>query len=146
MKDKSILFEIKKFNGLVTKELFTNECNNISTTQYLIINYLINNKDKDIYQKDIEKALNLSRATTSGVLGTMEKNGLIKRVSSTIDTRTKVIEIEECANKCFNERKKKIKELEEEALKEISQEEIESFLLTLDKMKKNIRRKYDKTI
>ena len=146
MKDKSILFEIKKFNGLVTKELFTNECNNISTTQYLIINYLIKNKDKDIYQKDIEKALNLSRATTSGVLGTMEKNGLIKRVSSTIDTRTKVIEIEECANKCFNERKKKIKELEEEALKEISQEEIESFLLTLDKMKKNIRRKYDKTI
>ena len=76
----------------------------------------------------------------------MEKNGLIKRVSSKIDTRTKVIEIEECANKCFNEGQKKVKRLEEEALKDISQDEIHSFLLTLDKMKKNIRRKYDKTI
>ncbi len=146
MKDKSLLFEIKKFQGLVSKELFSNEANTLSTTQYLIIKYLINNKDKDVYQKDIEKALNLSRATTSGVLGTMEKNGLIKRVSSKIDTRTKVIEIEECANKCFNEGKKKVKRLEEEALKDISQDEIHSFLLTLDKMKKNIRRKYDKTI
>ena len=146
MKDKSVLFEIKKFQGLVTKELFSNEANTLSTTQYLIIEYLINNKDKDVYQKDIEKALNLSRATTSGVLGTMEKNGLIKRVSSKIDTRTKVIEIEECANKCFNEGKKRVKGLEEEALKDISQDEIHSFLLTLDKMKKNIRRKYDKTI
>ena len=96
--------------------------------------------------QDIEKALNLSRATTSGVLGTMEKNGLIKRVSSKIDTRTKVIEIEECANKYFNEGKKKVRGLEKEALKDITQEEINSFLLVLDKMKKNIRRKYDKTI
>ncbi len=59
MKDKSVLFEIKKFQGLVTKELFSNEANTLSTTQYLIIKYLINNKDKDVYQKDIEKALNL---------------------------------------------------------------------------------------
>ena len=82
MKDKSVLFEIKKFQGLITKELITNESNSISTTQYLIIKYLIKNRDKDVYQKDIEKSLNLTRATTSGVLGTMEKNGLIKRVAS----------------------------------------------------------------
>ncbi len=146
MKDKSVLFEIKKFQGLITKELITNESNSISTTQYLIIKYLIKNRDKDVYQKDIEKSLNLTRATTSGVLGTMEKNGLIKRVASKIDTRTKVIEIEDSAIKCYNLGKKKVKSIEETALKDISQEEIDLFLLTLEKMKENIRRKYDKTI
>ncbi len=144
MKEQSILLEIKKFQGLIIKELFSNEANIISTTQFLIIRYLIKNKDKDIYQKDIEKKLNLTRATTSSVLGTMEKNGLIKRVSSKLDTRTKVIKIEDCAIKCFKDGEKKVRELEKCARENLSEEEITSFITILNKMKDNIsRRIYD---
>ena len=144
MKKQSVLFEIKKFQGLVIKELFKDEGCALSTTQFLIIKYLIKNKDNDVYQKDIEKHLNLSRATTSGVLGTMEKNGLIKRVPSKIDTRTKVIKIEECAKDHFKKGEKKVLELEECARSNISEEEINTFLDILNKMKENIsRRNYD---
>ncbi len=138
MNDKSVLFEIKKFQNLTMRKLFCNEANTISTTQYLIIKYLVKNKDKDVYQKDIEKALNLTRATTSGVLGTMEKNGLIKRISSKIDTRTKVIKIEDYALECLEEGQKKVKELEALATTNISKEELDKFLKTLTKMKENI--------
>ena len=144
MKKQSVLFEIKRFQGLVVKELFKNESCALSTTQFLIIKYLIKNKDNDIYQKDIEKHLNLSRATTSGVLGTMEKNGLIKRVPSKIDTRTKVIKIEDCAKDYYKKGEKKVLELEECARSNISEEEINTFLNILNKMKDNIsRRTYD---
>ena len=41
--------------------------------------------------RDLEKEFNLSRATVSDVLNTMEKHKIITRVISNIDTRSKII-------------------------------------------------------
>ena len=41
-----------------------------------IIAYIFN-KEGAIYQRDLEKDLNLRRATLSGILNTMEKNNLL---------------------------------------------------------------------
>ncbi|MBQ8131705.1 MAG: MarR family transcriptional regulator [Bacilli bacterium] len=146
MKEKSVLFEIKEFQGLVGKELFRNNPIDIpiSGTQHRILKYLLEHQEESIYQKDIEKKLNLSRATISGVLGTMEKHNLIKRTSSKEDTRTKKIELEENAKKHFHEGKKKIQEIEKVATEDLSQEEIQEFRRTLKRMKENIiRRNHD---
>ena len=43
-----------------------------SPTQMRIIDYIIQNEDKPIYQKDLESIFNLRRATISEVLITME--------------------------------------------------------------------------
>ena len=40
--------------------------------------YLFINMDKEIYQKDIEKNFVVRRSTASGILDTMEKNGMKK--------------------------------------------------------------------
>lgn len=146
MKENSILFEIKEFQGFIGKELCRNNPIDIpiSGTRQRILKYLLEHQEEEVYQKDIEKKLNLSRATISGVLGTMEKHNLIKRTSSKEDTRTKKIELEENAKKHFREGKKKIQEIEKVATNDLSQEEIQEFRRILNKMKENItRRNYD---
>mgnify|MGYP000921146641 CR=1 FL=1 len=56
-----------------------------------IIRYLIENQDKDIYQKDIEKHCSIGRSTVTNILQLMEKNGFIYRESVEKDARLKRI-------------------------------------------------------
>ena len=95
MEERSLGFEIKLLNNLITRRIIkdSKEYNgfSISQVQMKIIHYLIDHIDKPIYQRDIEKKLMVRRSTASGILNTMEKNGFIKRVSSKEDARLKRI-------------------------------------------------------
>lgn len=147
MNDNKVLYEIKSLEKMLVRELINNsdikEKENLlpTPTQCQIIEYILNNKNKDIYQKDLEKVLNLRRATVSGVLHTMEKNGLIKRVTDESDTRTKKIILNEQIPKRFNEYSKKIKKIENNIIKDISDKDLEVFLKVISQMKENIKKK-----
>lgn len=147
MKDVKILYEIKSLEKMIARELikandFKKENKIIITpTQCQIMGYILNNKGKNIYQKDLEKALNLRRATVSGVLHTMEKNGFIERKVDEEDTRTKKITIKETILKKFNTNYEKIENIEKNIVKDISEEDLNTFINVLNQMKKNIKEK-----
>ncbi len=147
MNDNKVLYEIKSLEKMLVRELINisdakNEENLLSTpTQCQIIEYILNNKNKDIYQKDLEKILELRRATVSGVLHTMEKNGLIKRITDKSDTRTKKIILNSKIVKRFDEDIKKIKNIENNIIKDISDKDLEIFLKVISQMKENIKKK-----
>lgn len=106
-----------------------------------IVDYLLNYIDKEyIYQKDIEEALNLSKATVSDVLNRMEKNGLIERNTNPNDTRSKMIVLSKDTKELFENNKKRLQELEKKAKKDITQEELEIFSNILNKMIKNFEK------
>lgn len=110
----------------------------ITLTQIQIIEHIIESKGKDIYQRDLEDILNLRRATVSGVLQTMEKNGLVERVSYLEDSRVKKIILKSKAYDLFSYNKQKLDLLEQEVLKDISEDDLEIFSRILNKMKNNI--------
>ena len=147
MNDNKVLYEIKSLEKMLVRELIHNsdikDKENLlpTPTQCQIIEYILNNKNKDIYQKDLEKVLNLRRATVSGVLHTMEKNGLIKRVTDESDTRTKKIILNEKIPERFNEYSKKIKKIENNIIKDISDKDLEIFLKVISQMKESIKKK-----
>lgn len=147
MNDNKVLYEIKSLEKMLVRELINNsdikQKENLlpTPTQCQIIEYILNNKNKDIYQKDLEKVLNLRRATVSGVLHTMEKNGLIKRVTDESDTRTKKIILNEKIPERFNEYSKKIKKIENNIIKDISDKDLEIFLKVISQMKESIKKK-----
>ena len=146
MNDNKVLYEIKSLEKMLVRELINNsdikDKENLlpTPTQCQIIEYILNNKNKDIYQKDLEKVLNLRRATVSGVLHTMEKNGLIKRVTDESDTRTKKIILNEKIPERFNEYSKKIKKIENNIIKDISDKDLEIFLKVISQMKESIKK------
>lgn len=141
MKDNRMLYQIKTLEKMIVRKFFINkeieECHPIAPTQIQIMEYMIKHNN-EVYQKDLEDILKLRRATVSGVLQTMEKNGLIKRVTDLEDTRTKKIILQDTAKEMFNKKKKKMQEVEKILIKDISKEELNVFSKVLEKMKKNI--------
>ena len=79
MNKEKVLYQIKTLDKLILRNYI---CDNkdknsdyfVTPTQIQVIEYMIEHDDEEVYQKDLEKALDLRRATLSGVLQTMEKN------------------------------------------------------------------------
>lgn len=141
MKHKKILYQIKSLDKLILRTIVGDDikCSNMpTTTQIQIMEYILENDGKEIYQKDLEKILNLRRATVSGVLGTMEKHGLLMRSQSNEDARTKSIVLTEQAKEIFIKKKQTLQELENKMIQNISDNELDVFLSVLNKMKSNI--------
>ncbi len=144
MKEKNILFQIKELDKTILRTVLTNK--NISDdcimkqnpTQMRIIGYILENRNSDVFQKDLEEKFNLRRATISDVLKRMEKRELIKRIPNPNDIRSKKIILADKANTFFNENHHQIDDLEKKAIKNISDEELEIFTNVLAKMISNL--------
>ncbi len=145
---KGIYCQIKDLEILVVRLLFNTVKNNKlrppTMTQARIMDYLLENKNKEIYQHELEKELNLRRATVSEVLTTMEKKGIIARDKNPYDARSKKIILLEPDSNKHKEMKDNIKKLEGILTENISKEELEIFSLTLKKMQENLKNKYNK--
>lgn len=141
MEDK-LLYNLHLLNKLIAREFICNNkdlfCGDPSATQMIIMNYILNHQNEDIYQKDLEEALHLRRATVSGVLQTMEKHELIERVLCDNDVRCKKIILKEKAKKMFDVKKIEFFKLEEVIKKGLSDEEIEIFCHIIESMQNNI--------
>ena len=113
--------------------------NNITHIQIFILRFLYENKDKkDIFQKDIEKLLDIRRSTTTEILNVMERNNLLERVDSLSDKRQKMIVLSEKGTKYLKDLKKIVLKTEKEILHNVSQEEKDIFFNVLEKIKNNL--------
>lgn len=146
MKKERMLYQIKSLEKMIFRAIVQedgcieeNNCNHPTPTQMQIMEYILKHSDCEIYQKDLEDILNLRRATVSGVLQTMEKNGLIERVSHLDDARVKKIILHPNAEAMFREKEKRMQEFEEIVVQGIKKEDLEVFSSVLKKMKENIK-------
>ena len=139
MQEKDILFQFKIINQNIIQKLMKgiDLKNSPSPTQIRIIEYLMEHKDKDVYQKDLEVHLEISRATTSDVLNTMEKKGIIKRISGE-DSRTKKVILNKKEMDKHDEAFERLKNIESIITKDISKDDLEVFNKVLNKMKENL--------
>ncbi len=116
-----------------------NYVDSVTGTHGWVIRYLYDNREKDIFQKDIEKTFGIRRSTVTVMLKTMEKNGLITRTSVESDARLKKITPTDKALDLHYKISCEIDDFEEQMTRGISDEEIESFILTLQKIKNNLK-------
>lgn len=116
-----------------------NYVDSVTGTHGWVIRYLYDNREKDIFQKDIEKTFGIRRSTVTIMLKTMEKNGLIARTSVESDARLKKITPTDKALDLHYKISCEIDDFEEQMTRGISDEEIESFILTLQKIKNNLK-------
>lgn len=144
MHENKVLYQIKTLEKMIARyflndgEIDVNKEPCPTPTQMQIIDYIIEHHDTDVYQRDLEEVLNLRRATVSGVLQTMEKNGLVERVIHSGDARTKKIILNEKAKNHFMMGQKRMQELEKIVTKDVSNEDLKVFSNVLNKMKENI--------
>lgn len=111
-----------------------------SPLQARILEFLFKNEDNEVNQKDIEQHLCVSKATISGALFSMEKNGFIKRVTSQKDQRSKQIIITDSSKEAYNSLSIVFEEVNKELLEGVTEDEIDTFYKILDKFSKNIKK------
>ena len=141
--EKGIGYEIKTINNLIERKIICeskmhNSNNLVTLMQGKIMKYLFLNKDKKIFQKDIEDELKLRRSTVSGILKTMEKNGHIIKIDNDKDARKKQVILTERSLEKGKEIREKMINFEKLLRKDITDEELNIFFIVMDKIKNNI--------
>ena len=111
-----------------------------SPLQARILEFLFKNEENEVNQKDIEQHICVSKATISGALFSMEKNGFIKRVTSQKDQRSKQIIITDSSREAYNSLSIVFEEVNKELLEGVTEDEIDTFYKILDKFSKNIKK------
>ena len=101
---------------------------------------VIASKKDGMYQKEIEDFIPCNKSTLSAILNTMEKNELIKRVDSEIDSRRKVIILTDKALEIVRYLKEDKKVLDHILLDNITDEEYRLFSDILHKLRNNMER------
>ncbi len=147
MDKKHIIYQIKSLNQSIVRYAFSEkniDKKNIPTPTQMQIMHYIKFHDGKVYQKDLEKALNIRRATISEVLKTMEKNNLISRLQDKTDTRVKVIKLNKKAHQMFDEMKQVLDKTENVLKESIKEQDLETFLLVLNQMKINLKKEREK--
>ena len=135
-------YEVKTLENLITRKILLTAKEAgypaLTTVQIRIMRYLFLNKDKEIYQKDIEKNFVVRRSTASGIIDTMEKNGMLERMDSDLDLRSKRIVLTDKYINKMDLLEDLINKFQDDLLSGISDSELNTFFSVIDKMKDNL--------
>ncbi|CEO11230.1 MarR family transcriptional regulator [[Clostridium] sordellii] len=146
MKNKNKLklgLDISKINHIISRKMDASVINaiddNLTISQAYVIDFIsIEGKNKEIFQKDLEREFDLKRSSVSLMLNNMEKSDLIERVPVTEDARLKKIVLTEKSKKIYEKISIAIDSIENRLSEDITQEEIEVFQIVLEKIRNNL--------
>ena len=146
MDEKKIGFELITLGHLLkrerdrmnekVKERVLGKENNVLCSDLNILKFLIDNKEKEIYQKDVEQFLSLTAPSVSNKLRDLERKGLITRTYSKVDTRLKRVTLTDKAVDVNNLINKEIQEFENNLDSILEKEEKITLISTISKLKK----------
>jgi len=143
--EKSIGFEIKSLSNIIKRSIdkqIAEHCDaGPSVTHGWIIGYIYDNmRQGDVFQRDLEAKFNIRRSTATGILKIMEKNGLIVREPVEYDARLKKLVLTSKAIEIHESIVREINAIENAMRKGLSQEELDAFFATMEKIKSNINK------
>ncbi len=134
--------EVRVLSNLCRRELdnaiAAKNLEKLTGVQGRVIGYLYGNKEKDIFQRDVEKEFKIRRSTATAMLQNMEKYGYIVREPLKKDARMKKLVLTEKAVERFKTVETEIDNIEDKILNGISKEEREIFFRTIEKIKANL--------
>ena len=85
--------QMRRVNNLISRRVNyysrQNGVEDVTTMHGWILAYLYNSRDREVFQRDIERAFSITRSTVTNILQLMEKKGYIRRVSVPQDARLK---------------------------------------------------------
>jgi len=144
--DTSISITIKHLANQLTRYLTTQamlgqkmiKLGEFTEVQGHIIHFLAEHMHEDVYQKDIEKYLNIRRSTATVILQRMEKAGMLTREVCSDDGRMKKLILTAKSKELHPQAKAELLNAEAQARKGISPEDLAVFFEVVEKITSNI--------
>ena len=122
----------------IDQEIHAVQDNPCTGMQGHIMGYLYRNRDKDVFQRDIQEWLSVRRSTVTGLLQLMEKRGLITRESVEQDARLKKIKLTPLGIQMHEEVGQAIHRVEDAIRGILSDEERETFFRLCEKLQTTV--------
>lgn len=142
MQNRSVGFELRVINHMMFQEVSkmksVKSFSDLSGTNGWVIEFIADNSDKDVFQRDIEKRFKIRRSTASKMMKLMEQKGLIMRVPVDYDARLRKLVLTDKALELHRHVDDDMRLFEQRVRKGLSQEEIDSLFVTLNKIKENL--------
>lgn len=110
----------------------------LTRSQISVLIYIYKNKEKEIYQKDIEINFKLKNPTVTGLLTRLENKGFVSRIKGKDDARYKRIVLTEKSIKFAEDMKNSSKEILNKLTRNISEDELNLMEKILEKMLSNL--------
>ena len=104
-----------------------------------ILHYLSMNEGKEVFQKDIENEFGITRSKVNGIIKLMEQKGFITRISVPKDARLKQLVLTDMGRKYEEQMGSQMRQNNLQLQKNITEEEMETFLRVIDKIKQNVK-------
>ena len=108
--------------------------------QGFTVRYLSENQDKEIFIKDIEKKLSISKSVASNLVKRMEKNGFVELVISDKDKRYKYVHLTDLGKKKAQDVGHFLEAIHQQLLDGVSKEDSETAFRVCLQIRKNLEK------
>ncbi len=92
-----------------------------------VIDYLYRNRDRDVFQRDLEEQFGISRSSVTGIVKRMERNGDICRQCVETDARLKKLTLTPRAAAGRRRDLETVTEVEQLAVRGLTREQLDAF-------------------
>ncbi len=142
MNNRHVGYALKSLNHRIIQVMNNipaiRENKNLTGIQVWILNFLFQNAERDMFQKDVEGEFSIRRSTATELLKTMEAGGLIRRIPVHYDARLKKIVLTDYAREIKKQLEEQILRTEEMLTQGFSEKELESFFDYIRRFKENL--------
>lgn len=115
----------------------------VTGTNGWILAYLLENADREVYQRELEREFGITRSTVSKVIKLMEQKGLVERCPDEHDARQRRLRLTEDAMIITRELDMEGKRLNERLLRGFNVNEIEILQGYMERMMRNMQEEGD---
>ena len=142
---KTLGFKFKTIANLIKRSLNESfqdeECEGVTGVHGMTIGYIYDeSKNRDVFQRDIEKEFKIRRSTATGILRLMEQNGLLVREPVEYDARLKKLILTSKAANTHELFQKKVSAVEEKIIDGFTDDELNELFHMLERIRKNLER------
>ena len=110
----------------------------MSVSQLACIGYLAYDDSRPVYQRDLEECFKLRRSTISSILTTLEKKGLIRRVSVSHDARLRQLVLTEAGRALGDRVRDRFTALNDILVADLDEEEKATLSRILEKVDRSL--------
>ncbi|MEI3153156.1 MAG: MarR family winged helix-turn-helix transcriptional regulator [Eubacteriales bacterium] len=136
--------EIRIISNLMRRRLDSSavmtRSKNITGTGGWLLGYLYANRDRDIYQRDVEKEFSIRRATSSKVITRLEEKGFVRRESVDCDARLKKLVLTEEGIKIQRDVCRELDDFDEKLISVLTEDEQKTLFELLGKIKDSLEK------
>ncbi len=142
--EQDIGYQLRKLDNMMMRNLFSyvkkHGEDDLTVMHGWILGYLYDNRDREVFQRDIESTFSIGRSSVTNILSLMEKKGYLLRESVKQDARLKKLVLTP-AGEAIHLRTISIIDILDKRTKEgISPQELQLFFEVIEKIKKNLEK------